>query len=253
MMDGYEQMFGKPPSSNNITSPLKKGNNPELNTTELLDEEGQQCYMSLIGSMKWAVSLGRFDIQVAVMSMSSFRVAPRCGHLEQLQRIYSYLAKMHHAVIHIHTGEPDYSSLPDHDYDWMYTLYGNVKEQVPHDMPEPLGNYVTLTHFFDANLYHDMLTRHSVTGILHLLNQTPIDWYAKKQATVETATYGSEFVAGRTCIEQAIDLCTSLRYLGVLIRSKSIIFGNNKALVDSANAPHARLHKRHTALSWHRV
>ena len=106
-----------------------------------------------------------------------------------------------------------------------------------------------LTHFFDTNLFHDVLTGCSVTGILHLLNQTPIDWCAKKQATVETATYGSEFVAGRTCIEQAIDLRTSLRYLGVPIHSKSSTFGNNKAKVDSANAPHARLHKRHTALS----
>ena len=51
-------MFGKPPSSNNITSPLEKGDNPELDTTELLDEEGQQHYMSLIGPMQWAVSLG---------------------------------------------------------------------------------------------------------------------------------------------------------------------------------------------------
>jgi Reverse transcriptase (RNA-dependent DNA polymerase) len=151
MMDGYEQMFGKPPSSNNITSPLEKGDNPELDTTELLDKEGQQCYMSLIGSMQWAVSLGRFNIQVAVMPMSSFHVAPRCGHLEQLQCIYSYLAKMHQAVIRVRTGEPNYSGLPDHDYDWTYTPYSNVKEQVPHDMPEPLGNYVTLKNFFDAN------------------------------------------------------------------------------------------------------
>jgi len=51
----------------------------------------------------------------------------------------------------------------------------------------------------DANLMNDMTTRKSVTGILHLLNKTPIDWYSKKQPTVETATFGSEFVAARTC------------------------------------------------------
>jgi hypothetical protein len=28
-------------------------------------------------------------------------------------------------------------------------------------------------------------------GVLHLLNQTLIDWYSKRQATVETATYES--------------------------------------------------------------
>ena len=124
---------------------------------------------------------------------------------------------MRHSTIRVRTDEPDYSGLPEQDHDWMYTAYGNVKEQIPHDMPEPLGNYVTLTHYFDANLYHDMLTGRSVTGILHFLNQTPIDWYAKKQSTIETATYGSEFVAGRTCIEQVMDLRTTLRYLGIPI------------------------------------
>ena len=39
--------------------------------------------------------------------------------------------------------------------------------------------------------------------------------YSKKQSTSETATYGAEFSAVRTCFEQIIDLRQSLRYLGV--------------------------------------
>jgi hypothetical protein len=57
---------------------------------------------------------------------------------------------------------------------------------------------------------HDITSGKSVTGILHLVNKTPMDWYSKKQATVETATYGSEFVAARVCVEQIIDLRTTL-------------------------------------------
>ena len=79
-------------------------------------------------------------------------------------------------------------------------------EEIPADIPEPKGRVVQLTHFVDANLYHCMLTGRAVTGVLYLANQTPIDWYAKKQATAESATYGSEFVAGRTCVDQVIDL-----------------------------------------------
>jgi hypothetical protein len=64
------------------------------------------------------------------------------------------------------------------------------------------------------NLFHDIITGRSVTGILHLVNKTPIDWYSKKQATVETATYGSEYVAARTCVVQVMDLrLRLLRYL----------------------------------------
>ena len=126
---------------------------------------------------------------------------------------------MKHAVLRFKVKESDYSDIPDFDYDWS-DIYRPVPESLPTDAPEPLGNYVTLTHYVGANLMDDVLTGRSVTGILHLLNQTPIDWYAKKQATVETATYGSEYVASRTCLEQVIDIRNTLRYLGVPIRSK---------------------------------
>ena len=94
-------------------------------------------------------------------------------------------------------------------------------------MPTPLGNYVLLSHFYDANLFHDILSGKAVTGVLHFANQTPIDWFSKKQSTVETATYSSEFVAARTCVKQVMDLRHSLRYLGVPIHGKSYIFGDN--------------------------
>ena len=61
---------------------------------------------------------------------------------------------------------------------------------------------------------HDITTGWSVTSILHMINKIPLDWYSKKQATVETATYGSEFVAARICVEQIMNLCNTLRYLG---------------------------------------
>ena len=71
--------------------------------------------------------------------------------------------------------------------------------------------------------------------------------------SVETATYGSEFVAARTCVEQVMDLRHTLRYMGVNIRMKSVMFGDNKAVVDSSAKLHSTLNKRHTALSYHRV
>ena len=98
-----------------------------------------------------------------------------------------------------------------------------------------------------------MMTGRSVTGVLHLINKTPIDWFSKKQATVETATYGSEFVAARTCVQQVMDLRDTLHYLGVQIWDKSYMFGDNKSVVDSSVFPHARLHKRWHALSFHFV
>jgi len=105
----------------------------------------------------------------------------------------------------------------------------------------------------DANLYHDMLTSRSVTGILHYLNKMPIDWYSKKQATIETATYGSELVSAHLAVDQIVDLQQTLWYLGVPIHEKSYLFGDNKMVVNSSAKPHSKLHKQHNALSFHWV
>jgi hypothetical protein len=75
MMMGYEQMIGEKPSSK-VHSPLEKGDHPELDTSELLDQTGVQQYQLLIRSLQWAISPGRFDIATAVMSLSSFWALP---------------------------------------------------------------------------------------------------------------------------------------------------------------------------------
>jgi hypothetical protein len=45
----------------------------------------------------------------------------------------------------------------------------------------------------------------------------------------------------------------TLRYLGVPIKTKSYMFGDNKSVVTSSTIPHSGLNKRHNALSYHRV
>ena len=153
-----------------------------------------------MGSLQWAISLGRFDIACAVMTMSCFRAAPGREHLLCLCRIYGYLLKFKDAKICFRTHQPDYSDVPYVRQDWE-SIYGAVKEAEPTNAPPPLGKCVTLTHYVDTNLLHDILTGRSVTACLHFVNATPIDWFSKKQAAVETATYGAEFVAARTCVE----------------------------------------------------
>ena len=141
--------------------------------------------------------------------------------------------------------------MPPHQHDWSHTVYGEVSEVLPTDAPEPLGKSVVLTTCVDANLYHDWVTGRAVTGILHFVNQTPFEWYAKKQPMVETATYGSEFVAAKTATQQIIGTRTTLRYLGVHIRGETRLFGDNASVVTSSSVPQSPLKKRHHALAYH--
>ena len=251
MIENYYRITGEKPKE--VTSPLVKGDHPELDTSKLLDEGGIKLYQSFIGTLQWVVTLGRLDIFSAVMTMSSFRSAPREGHLTRVKRIYGYLKKMRHGSTTFRVTQPDYSSIPTDQHDWMKSIYGKVEESIPHNAPEVKGPTVIHTVYKDANLCHDMVTGRSVTGIIHLLNKTVVDYTSKKQPRVETSTYGSEFMAARLATEQIIDMRLTLRYLGVDIKGPTYMFGDNKSVVDSSSFPRSKLHKRHNLLSYHRV
>ena len=251
LLANYERLFGKKPRP--YSSPLEEGDHPELDESPLLDIEDTKIYQSLIGSLQWVIQIGRFDVATAVMTLSRFRAAPRQGHLERAKRIFGYLHKMKHAIIRIRTDEPDFSDIPVPLQSWEYTVYAGAKEEIPKDVPRSLGKRVKHSTFVDANLYHDLVSGRSVSGIIHFLNKTPYDWYSKLQTTVETATFGSEYVAARIAVDQIVDIRHTLRYLGVPVEGPSMLFGDNESVVNTASNAHSKLQKRHNALSYHRV
>ena len=97
--------------------------------------------------------------------------------------------------------------LKEDDADW-FEFYGDVKEEIPLDAPKPLGKSVEITAFCDADHAGDRLTRRSHTGILIFLMSAPILWCSKRQATIESSTFGSEIVALRTCLELIKELAS---------------------------------------------
>ena len=78
----------------------------------------------------------------------------------------------------------------------------------PPKAPELRGPAVKLISYVDADHAGNVLTRRSHTGILHFINNAPINWYSRRQNTVESSTFGSEFNALRIAVDQTV----SLRY-----------------------------------------
>ena len=93
MEDAYNHRFPGEESDRRVLSPLNRGDHPELDTSDFLDDDGVEIYQSLIGAMQWAISIGRFDIQTEIMTLSGFRAQPQIGHFERFKRVYSYLIK----------------------------------------------------------------------------------------------------------------------------------------------------------------
>ena len=227
---------------------------PELDTSELCGPDDTAKFQSLIGACQWMISLCRLDLAHSIMSLSRYRHAPRKGHLDRLMRVCSYVRKFPQAAIRICTGIPNhedtFGEYPE-QYDWMETVYGSPTEELPPNMPTPKGKLVHTTTYFDANLMHDVITGRSTSGVLHFLNQTPWEWFSKRQAQVETATYGSEFMAARQAIEQIMDIRYTLQMFGVPIDGASWLFGDIKSVVMSLTMPHYTLGKWWNALSYH--
>jgi len=155
----------------------------------------------------------------------------------------------------IRTQEPDDPGIPALvEYDWATSTYGELTASVPRNVPSPMGKTVILTLNVDSVQYHhDWITGHSVMGIQHPINGTPIDWFSKHQSTVEMTTYGSEFITACNCVGQVIDWNNMTFYLGVPTHGTTLMFGYIKPVVNSLAQPHAKWHKRHTELSSHLV
>jgi hypothetical protein len=235
-------MFGSQPSTKHH-SPLVKNDHPELDTSKLLDKNRIAQCNALIGILQWTITLGRFDMGTSVMTMLGFWIAPREGHMKHLRRICGYLAHFSDGFMWIRMEKPDYSGLPDYDQDWLKSVYGNVKETLPKNCPEPRGKNICTTTCKDANLYHDMCAGRAATGVLHFINKMPINWYSRKQSTVKTATYGSEFSLAMMVIQQIQGLRTTLRCLGVPVDATSYMFGDNESAVTSFTMPDSQLNR----------
>ena len=126
------------------------------------------------------------------------------------------------------------------------TAYGNVKEEIQKDIPKPIGKRVITTTFLDANLLHDIVAGKSVTSGLNFVNTTPMDWFFKRQATVETATYGSKFVDAKTATEQIMELRNTLKYLGVPIMTNKGLYVWRQQ-VSSNELNHTSIHPQQKA------
>ena len=109
MEESYVTYFKVKPKHPKRNSPLEKNDHPEIDTLAFLADEDILLYQSLIGSIQWAATLRRFDINTAVMTMSSFRSQPRKGHLERVKAMIGYLSKFRHFKIRFQTDEPDFS------------------------------------------------------------------------------------------------------------------------------------------------
>ena len=83
----------------------------------------------------------------------------------------------------------------------MKEVYVDAVEDLPSNAPKPRGKSVQINCFVGADHGGDKVTRQSQTGIVLFGNSAPLIWYSKRKNTVESSTFGAEFVALRIATE----------------------------------------------------
>ena len=234
------------------TTPIQAGYRPELDESAELNLSGMRYYQELIGVLRWAVELGRIDIMMEVSMLSSHLALPREGHLQQVYHIFAFLKNKPKRTLAFDPQHPDIDESRFIKCDW-HDFYRGAKEPIPGDAPEPRGNVVSTHCFVDADHAGNRVTRRSQTGILIFINRAVTIWYSKGQTTVETSTFGSEFVAMRIAVELVEALRYKLRMFGVPIEGPTNVFCDNEAVTKNSIFPESTLKKKHNSIAYHRT
>ena len=203
--------------------------------------------------MRWAVELGRLDIYIEVALLSQYLACPREGHLEAVYHVFAYLRMrpVNKLVLDPTTVSLDEDTFHNADIGTWREFYGDVEELMPAGAPEPRGRSVHIACFVDSDHAGNKVTRRSHTGIIIFVQNSPIIWYSKKQNTVESSSFGSEFVAMRTARDLIVALRYKLRMFGVPLDGPADVMCDNAGVVKNTSIPESTLSKRHNAINYH--
>ena len=98
----------------------------------------------------------------------------------------------------------------------------------------------------------NLIAWQSHAEIIIFVNNSPIIWYSKCQNTVESSSFGSEFIALRIATEMIEGLRYKLRMFGVTIDGPADVFCDNQSVVTNVSIPSSVLNKKHNSIFYNR-
>jgi hypothetical protein len=174
-------------------------------------------------------------------------------HLESVFYLFAYLKKKQNGVIVLDPTYPEIDLRKFNDgVDWK-NIYGDIKEAIPPDAPEPRGKTLITRLFVDSDHAGDVLIRRSRTEFIIYINNAPVIWYSKRQGTVETSVFGAEFVAMKVGFEACCGLMYKLRMMGVPIDEPFYCYGDHMSVIQNTQNPESTLKTKSNLICFHYI
>ena len=122
-------------------------------------------------------------------------------------------------------------------------------EEIPPNVPKPGGVGATAWSRVDADHLAGTATRRSKTGFLVHIDSAPVCWMSKKQNSVESSSFGSEFIAMKQCCEHVRGLCCKLRMMGIPVNGPAHTQGDNKSVLCDSSIPDSTSNKKSQSIA----
>ena len=119
-------------------------------------------------------------------------------------------------------------------------------------MPKPFGREVQVTMYVYAEHAGILISLQQKLGVLIYVNFLQTIWYSKIQNTVESSTFGSEFISQCNVMKLVKYMCYKLRMMGSLLETvPTDVWANNYIIVKNTSTPESILRNKHVAILYH--
>jgi hypothetical protein len=208
-----------------------------------LEETFKFSYRQLLGECLYAFVVGRLDIGYAVTLLARMASAPHAEHYTALKKVAKYLRATKHWGIYYWRPAPN-EAFPKVD-----------PPKIPNQSDPSLPSFPTppsdcLTAFVDAAHAADPTTRRSITGLVVMYGGGPIAFKTKQQKAVTTSSTEAELIAAVSAAKVIRYLRSILDDLGLPQESASVMYEDNRAVLDIVNKQIPSERTRHCDIQY---
>ena len=208
-------------NAKSTSTPMVPNSALSADDEDLLNKDEKSVYMSIVGSLMYAMVCTRPDLAYTLSRLSKFMATPATRHMTAARHALRYLCGTQNACIHY--------------------ARGTAATERAH-----------VDAYSDSDFAADVDTRRSTSGYVFTYNGSAICWKSKQQDMVTLSTMEAEYVGLTEACREMIWLQSLMADLhGTNTYVFETLYGDNQSSI--AFAENARHHTRnkHIALRYH--